>query len=126
MPIHKFLFRNCGGSALHLSDDMQLFGISGSYFCGKVKVVCMVCWGLLLAFWKSLIAFGQDILQTCGQLFDSVKSGKLNMKSRTIGLSWFVPSRRAQAAFTYFDFKVYQNLTGEIGKSECCVLFLLL
>lgn len=45
------------------------------------------------------------------------------MKSRTIGLSWFVPSRRAQAAFTYFDFKVYQNLTGEIGKSECCVLF---
>lgn len=54
------------------------------------------------------------------------KSGKLNMKSRTIGLSWFVPSRRAQAAFTYFDFKVYQNLTGEIGKSECCVLFLLL
>ena len=25
-----------------------------------------------------------------------------------------------------FDFKVYQNLTGEIGKSECCVLFLLL
>lgn len=46
------------------------------------------------------------------------------MKSRTIGLSWFVPSRRAQAAFTYFDFKVYQNLTGEIGKSECCVLFL--
>lgn len=47
------------------------------------------------------------------------------MKSRTIGLSWFVPSRRAQAAFTYFDFKVYQNLTGEIGKSECCVLFLL-
>lgn len=53
MPIHKFLFRNCGGSALHLSDDMQLFGISGSYFCGKVKVVCMVCWGLLLAFWKS-------------------------------------------------------------------------
>ena len=96
MPIHKFLFRNCGGSALHLSDDMQLFGISGSYFCGKVKV------------------------------FDSVKSGKLNMKSRTIGLSWFVPSRRAQAAFTYFDFKVYQNLTGEIGKSECCVLFLLL
>lgn len=37
MPIHKFLFRNCGGSALHLSDDMQLFGISGSYFCGKVK-----------------------------------------------------------------------------------------
>lgn len=38
------------------------------------------------------------------------------MKSRTIGLSWFVPSRRAQAAFTYFDFKVYQNLTGEIGK----------
>lgn len=54
------------------------------------------------------------------------KSVKLNMKSRTIGLSWFVPSRRAQAAFTYFDFKVYQNLTGEIGKSECCVLFLLL
>ena len=98
MPIHKFLFRNCGGSALHLSDDMQTI----------------------------IIAFGQDILQTCGQLFDSVKSGKLNMKSRTIGLSWFVPSRRAQAAFTYFDFKVYQNLTGEIGKSECCVLFLLL
>ncbi len=57
MPIHKFLFRNCGGSALHLSDDMQLFGISGSYFCGKVKVVCMVCWGLLLAFWKSFYSF---------------------------------------------------------------------
>ena len=57
MPIHKFLFRNCGGGALQGGNGMQLFCRSGSYFCCKVKGVCMVCWGLLLAFWKSFYSF---------------------------------------------------------------------
>ena len=78
MPIHKFLFRNCGGSALHLSDDMQLFGISGSYFCGKVKVVCMVCWGLLLAFWKSFYSFACTLR--------GVKNARLHAFSEIFGI----------------------------------------